>query len=58
MIMVKVDFEVTRNGHTFRDAIVLPDDHNMTNDQIETMKQARFEAWFAMVTAASDAPEE
>ena len=35
-----IDFEITKNGFTHRDALVLPDGHNLTEAEIEAMKQA------------------
>lgn len=54
--MIKIDFTIEKDGLTFADAIVLPDDHGLTDAQIEAMKQARFDAWYAVVTAPSDEP--
>lgn len=50
---MKFDFEVSKDGLVFRDAIYLPDDHGMSDAEIEAMKQARFDAWYAVVTAPS-----
>ena len=49
--MIKIDFEITQYGHTFKDAIVLPDDHTLTDMEIEAMKQKRFDDWYAIITA-------
>jgi len=49
-----MDFEITKDGYTFRDAIILPPDSNYTEEEIEAMKQARFDAWYAIVTAPSE----
>jgi hypothetical protein len=49
--MVTIPFEITQNGYTLKDAIVLPDDHGLTNEAIEMLKQARFDAFYAIVTA-------
>ena len=54
--MIKIEFEVTQNGYSFKDAIVLPENHNLTESQIEEMKQKRFDDWYAIVTAPQ--PEE
>ena len=53
---MKIDFEVEKDGLVFRDAIVLPDDHTMTDEQIEAMKQSRFDAWYAIVTNPPEEP--
>ena len=52
---MKIDFEFTENGITFRDALHLADDHGLTDDEIEAMKQERFSNWKAFVEAASNA---
>ena len=45
-----IDFEITQSGYTLRDALVLPDDHTLTDAEIEAMKQARFDKWYAILT--------
>ena len=54
--MITINFELSRDGYSFKDAIVLPVDHGFTEDQIEEMKQKRFDDWYAIVTAPQ--PEE
>ena len=54
---MKIDFEITQNGYTFRDAIHLPDDHTLTDAEIEAMKQARFDAWYAIITTPEESEE-
>ena len=49
-----IEFEITKDEYTFRDAIVLQDGENLTDKQIEEMKQARFDAWYAIVTAPQE----
>jgi hypothetical protein len=39
--MIKIDFEI--NG--FNDTLILADDHGLTDAQIETMKQTRYDNW-------------
>lgn len=34
----------------FRDAIVLPDDHGMSDNEIDQIKQKRFIDWIAATT--------
>ena len=48
--MISIDFEFTKDNHTFKDAIVLPDDHTLTDAEIEAMKQQRFDNWYAIIT--------
>jgi hypothetical protein len=50
---MKIDFEFESEHGVFRDAIVLPDDHGMTDAELEAMKQARFDAWVAVVAPQS-----
>jgi hypothetical protein len=54
--MIKIDFELSRDGYSFKDAIVLPVDHGFTEAQIEEMKQKRFDDWYAIVTAPALEP--
>ena len=49
--MIKIDFEITKNRMTLKDAIHLPDNHQYTETQIEEMKKKRFDDWYAIVTA-------
>jgi hypothetical protein len=46
-----INFEITQDGYTLKDAIVLPDNHNLTEADIEAMKQKRFDDWYAIVTS-------
>jgi hypothetical protein len=44
--MIKIDFEyIESETNIFRDAIVLEDNHNLSNEQIEQIKQERIERW-------------
>jgi len=54
--MITINFEITQDGYSFKDAIVLPVGHGFTDAQIEEMKQKRFNDWYAIVTAPQ--PEE
>jgi hypothetical protein len=54
--MITINFELSRDGYSFKDAIVLPVGHGFTDAQIEEMKQKRFDDWYAIVTAPQ--PEE
>ena len=40
----------------FKDALVLPDDHGLTQDQIDSLKQKRFDDWYAIITAPAPEP--
>jgi hypothetical protein len=48
---MKIDFEFDTPHGVFRDALHLPDDHGMTDEQIDAMKQQRVDNWIAIVTA-------
>lgn len=50
---MKIDFEFQTDYGIFRDALYLPDDHGMTDDQIEAMKTKRRDNWIAIVSAPS-----
>lgn len=52
--MIHIDFEISKDGYTFKDAIVLEDNHGLSSEQIEAMKQKRFDDWYAIVTAPSE----
>lgn len=48
---MKIDFSFSSQYGTFSDALHLPDDHGLSDEQIEAMKQARFDNWIAVITA-------
>jgi len=48
---MKIDFYFDTEYGRFSDAIVLPDDHTMTNAEIEAIKQQRLDNWIAAITA-------
>ncbi len=56
--MVTIDFEISKNGYNFKDAIVLPENHGLSEEQIEAIKQKRFDDWYNFVTTPVDEPEE
>ena len=49
--MVKIDFSFHSQYGTFADALHLPDDHGLSDEQIEAMKQQRLDNWIAVITA-------
>jgi hypothetical protein len=49
MTMIKIDFEFDSTYGVFRDALHLPEDHTFTEAEIESMKQQRFDNWWAIV---------
>jgi len=49
--MVKIDFSFHSQHGTFADALVLEDNHGLTQDEINAMQQQRFDNWIAIITA-------
>lgn len=47
--MIKIDFEFDSTYGVFRDALHLPDDHGLSDAEIDAMKQQRFDNWIAIV---------
>ena len=56
--MIKIEFEMTRDGKTFRDAIVLPIGHGYTEAQLQELQQKRFDDWYEIVAGESVKEEE
>lgn len=50
---MKIDFEKTNGTYTLVDSIHLPDDHKLSDKEIEARKQKRFDDWLAIITAPS-----
>lgn len=48
--MVKIDFQFDSPYGRFADALHLPDDHGLTEAEIEALKQQRLDNWLAIVT--------
>lgn len=51
--MIKIDFSFETKFGKFADALHLPDDHVLSDAEIEAMKQQRLTNWLAIV----DPPE-
>lgn len=51
--MIKIDFHFETEYGLFRDALHFPDDHNLSDEQIEAIKQERVNNWIAAVSAPS-----
>lgn len=49
--MIKIDFSFDTQYGCFADALHLPDDHGLTDAEIESMKQQRLDNWIAIITA-------
>ena len=52
--MININFEMTKNGFTLKDALVLPDDHGLSEKQIQAMKQVRVDNWYAALSLVAD----
>jgi hypothetical protein len=50
--MIKIEFEINRDGKTFKDAIVLPFGHGYTDEQLEELKLKRFNEWYECASAS------
>lgn len=49
--MIKIDFtKTTPSGSIYSDAIYLPEDHTFTEEEIEAMKQKRYDDWLEYLT--------
>ena len=48
---MKIDFEFDTPHGKFKDALNLPDDHNFSDEEIQTMKEQRRDNWIAAVLA-------
>ena len=49
--MIKIDFSFETPHGKFADALHLPDDHGLSDAEIEAMKEQRRDNWIAAVTA-------
>ena len=50
--MVRISFTKSYGRHSYSDALILTQEDYaaLTEDQIEAMKQARFDKWYAIIT--------
>lgn len=56
--MIKIDFEVDTKYGRYRDALYLPEDHGMSDEQISTLQQERVSNWlYAIENPPSVEPE-
>lgn len=51
--MIKIDFEIESQYGKFCDAIHLPEDHGLSEVEIEDLKQQRFNNWISAIESAS-----
>lgn len=49
--MVKIDFQFDTPYGKFADALHLPDNHGLSEAQIQAMKEQRRDNWIAIVSA-------
>ena len=56
--MVKIDFEFETVHGIFRDALHLPDDHGLTDEQLEVMKVERRDNWIAFIDMMAAQPQD
>ena len=57
--MIKIDFQFDTPYGKFADALHLPDDHGLTDEQIEEVKLHRRDNWISIVSApAVETPQE
>lgn len=57
--MIKIDFEFETPYGKFADALHLPEDHGLSDAEIQAMKEQRRDNWIAVVTAPPvEAPAE
>lgn len=56
--MVKIEFEFDSQYGVYRDAIVLEDNHGLSQSEIEAIKQQRFDNWLSAVTPKEEEPQE
>jgi hypothetical protein len=49
--MLQIIFEADTKYGVFRDALYLPNDHSLTEAEIDAMKQQRVDNWLAIVEA-------
>ena len=53
--MIVIDFEFETQYAKFSDALHLPDDHGLSDAEIEAMKQQRLANWIAFIETPVEA---
>ncbi len=51
---MKIDFEFETKYGIFRDALHLPDNHTLTESDIDLLKKQRLDTWIAILEAPSE----
>lgn len=55
---MKIDFEFTTKYGVFRDALYLDDDHQLSEAEVNALKQERLDNWlYAVETPPTPTPE-
>lgn len=54
---IKIDFEKGESPMLYRDALYLPEDHSFTDEEIESMKEERYQNWLLLIKTASESSE-
>jgi hypothetical protein len=47
---MKIDFSFDTQYGKFADSIILPDNHSLSDAEIEALKQQRLDTWIAVVS--------
>lgn len=55
-MIMKIDFEFTTQYGVFRDALYLEDDHGLSNDEINALKQERLDNWLYSIEHPPERP--
>jgi len=50
---MKIDFEFQTEHGLFRDALYLPDEHDLTAEQIDELKLQRLNNWINIITTVN-----
>lgn len=59
--MIAINFTLDKfsdGSYVFSDTLYLPDDHGLTDAEIDAMKQARYDKWYDFVTNPPPAVDE
>lgn len=54
---LKINFEFTTRYGVFRDALYLPEDHGLTDEQIAEIQRARLNNWISIIETPPPAPD-
>ena len=46
---MKIDFSRKHELGIFKDSIVLPDDHTLSEEEIDAIQEERFQSWVSMM---------